>query len=218
MNLKCFLGMMALVCVSMTYVSCDSDKEKMEEHINSVYGQKVGNLYYKVVGSNAQLTGLPQMDADMAKLTTVTVPSQVTIDGQTYTVTSIGPGAFIESPNLTTVSIPNTVTEIEDNAFAFCTSLRNVTLPSGLKTISGALFHECTSLTSITIPDGVTVISHEAFHGSGLTELTIPESVTSIGDKIIRNCHSLRTLKILSKSLTIDQKFFMITVSTKCLV
>ena len=42
----------------------------------------------------------------------VTIPSQVTYSGTTYSVTSIGGKAFCDCSGLTSVTIPNSVTEI----------------------------------------------------------------------------------------------------------
>ena len=47
----------------------------------------------------------------------VVIPSSVTIDGFSYTVTSIGNSAFSDCSGLTSVTIPESVTSIGNYAF-----------------------------------------------------------------------------------------------------
>ena len=113
----------------------------------------------------------------------VNIPSQVTYQGETMIVTSIGTWAFYGSSGLTSVTIPNSVTSIGSNAFSGCTGLTSVTIPNGVTSIGSSAFWGCTGLTSVTIPNSVTSIGSSAFeYCSGLTSITIPNGVTSIGD------------------------------------
>ena len=50
----------------------------------------------------------------------IVIPETVDYDGITYSVTSIGDGAFYYCSGLTSVTIPNSVTSIGDNAFNGC--------------------------------------------------------------------------------------------------
>ena len=50
----------------------------------------------------------------------INILSNFTIDGNEYTVTSIGSGAFNYCSSLTSVTIPNSVTSIGDYAFDLC--------------------------------------------------------------------------------------------------
>lgn len=56
----------------------------------------------------------------------VVIPETIDIDGESYTVTSIGENAFSGCSDMTSVSIPKSVTSIGDFAFANCTSLSEV--------------------------------------------------------------------------------------------
>lgn len=110
----------------------------------------------------------------------VTIPSQVTYSGDTYTVTTIGQSSF-SSCTVTAVSIPETVTAINDYAFNNCTSLVDVNIPSGL-TFLGAYAFRGVKLTSVTIPNTLTEIGYCAFYQCTTIEsLTIPEGVQTIG-------------------------------------
>ena len=113
----------------------------------------------------------------------VTIPSTVTYNGNTYTVTSIEYSAFQDCKNLISVMIPNTVTYIDERAFSGCVNLTSVIIPNSVTKIYNEVFMNCKSLTSISIPEGVTHIGEVAFYGcKSLTSITIPNSVTSIGE------------------------------------
>ena len=107
-------------------------------------------------------------------------------------VTSIGPHAFIQRANLTSVTIPSGVTNIGIYAFYYCSRLTSVTIPDGVTNIEDFAFTYCSALTSMTIPDGVTRIRKSTFlHCYSLTSVTIPASVTSIGVEAFTDCRSL---------------------------
>ena len=108
----------------------------------------------------------------------VVIPSSVEYNGATYSVTSIGRDAFMNCPDLISISIPNTVTSI-----------------------GGFAFRDCTGLISITIPNSVTSIGRSAFSGcTGLTSITIPNSVTSIEPCVCFGCSSLNSINVASGS------------------
>ena len=80
-------------------------------------------------------------------------------------VLSIGPNAFYNCTELTSITIPNSVTEIGHWAFNSCRGLKNITIPNNVSFIGSNAFGSCTGLTSITIPSSVTNIVESAFQG-----------------------------------------------------
>ena len=96
------------------------------------------------------------------------IPSEVTNEGVTYRVTSIGDSAFYNCNHLTSVVISYTVTTIGKGAFQNCSSLTSLLVGSGLEIIGDDAFYGCTGLTSITIPYSVTHIGKGAFNGMNL--------------------------------------------------
>ncbi len=139
----------------------------------------------------------------------VVIPSSVTNNDTTYSVTSIGEMAFYHCSGLTSVTIPNSVTSIGGSAFYKCSGLTSVTIPNGVTSISGGAFVGCSSLTSVTIPNSVTSIGNYAFGGcSGLTSVTIPNSVTSIGGAAFSECSGLTSVTIPNSVTSIGEGAF----------
>jgi uncharacterized repeat protein (TIGR02543 family) len=148
--------------------------------------------------------------------TDITIPTYVTINSITYTITSISSYAF--NNKITSVIIPNTVTTISSDAFHNATSLKSVTFDgvSSLTTIGTNAFNNCTSLTSITIPKSVTTISDYAFYNcTSLQSLTFEElSVSSISSTltlnkyVFSNCTSLNNIAIPNHAIYMGNGIF----------
>ena len=128
-------------------------------------------VYITYPNSNAQYTN--ECYSGYTKPTgNLIIPSSVTYNGITYSITSIGNHAFHNCTGLTSVNIPNSVTNIGYSPFYECSGLTSVTIPNSVTNIGDAAFYECTGLTSVTIPNSVTSIGYYAFYGcSGLTTL-----------------------------------------------
>lgn len=85
-------------------------------------------LFYNIISGGVEVTfefldsyvGAPYTNAPTG---TLTIPSSVVYDGNTYSVTSIGPFAFYCCSGLTSVTIPNSVTSIGSYAFFVCSGL-----------------------------------------------------------------------------------------------
>lgn len=65
---------------------------------------------------------------------TVTIPSTVSYNKKTYSVTSIGERTFAKC-SLKNIKIPKTVTSIGRVAFSNCSNLTSITIPKGVTTI-----------------------------------------------------------------------------------
>ena len=129
---------------------------------------EVDGIYYNYLdGNNVEVTYLG--DYYVSSLNEyageVIIPSTVTYNGTTYSVTSIGDETFRDCTSLTSVTIPNSVTSIENHAFNWCSSLTSVTIGNSVESIGEYAFYNCSSLTSITIPNSVESIGNSAFSG-----------------------------------------------------
>ncbi|WDF83150.1 leucine-rich repeat protein [Lacticaseibacillus pabuli] len=98
---------------------------------------------------------------------TVTLPDTITVDGTTYTVTTIASNA-LESRNITALVLPSTVTDIEANAFTY-SSFKTVQLPAALQTIGDSAFYSNSTLTSVDFSQSpnLTSIGSNAFARAG---------------------------------------------------
>ena len=95
-------------------------------------------LYYTITSSNTiEVTYYNRYYNDNYVSGDVVIPSSVTNNGTTYSVTSIGDRAFAYCSSLTSVTIPNSVTSIGDAAFLDCSGLTSVTIPNSVTSIGG---------------------------------------------------------------------------------
>ena len=178
------------------------------------YDFQSGDLYYRITSNSApytvEVTYQHYSSAyNYSGLTTAAIPSTVTYNGTTYSVTSIGYNAFDDCTSLTSVTIPNSVTSIGSYAFSQCSSLTSITIPNSVTSIGNHAFRDCSSLTSVTIPNSVTSIGSYAFSQcSSLTSITIPNSVTSIEESTFYGCSSLTSVTIPNSVTSIGSYAF----------
>ena len=168
----------------------------------SAHDFEVDGIYYKITYSTDLTVEVTYQGSSYSSYSNeysgaVTIPSTVTYNNKTYSVTSIGNNAFYYCSALTSITIPESVTSIGSSAFSNCSSLTTITIPEGVTSIGNYAFYYCSALTSITIPESVTSIGSSAFSNcSSLTTITIPEGVTSIGNSAFSGCSSLTTITI----------------------
>ena len=180
------------------------------------YNYQGNTLYYNITSDNTvEVTYYSSTTTDNNYVSgDVVIPSSVTNNGTTYSVTSIGDAAFSDCSGLTSVTIPNSVTSIGERAFGSCSSLTSVTIPNSVTSIGDYAFYLCRGLTSVTIPNSVTSIADYAFWGcSGLTSVTIPNSVTSICEWAFSYCISLTSVTIPNSVTSIGEWAFSYCIS-----
>ena len=90
----------------------------------------------------------------------------------------IGPAAFKDNKNITSVVCGDHIKEIGDSAFMNCTELTEVKLSDDLKKINYKTFNGCTKLKSITIPERVEEIMCDSMV-CGLEEIIIENPRTT---------------------------------------
>lgn len=173
--------------------------------VNYIYtpGQSEAKVMEGTDMEGMWLAGSPDVSGD------INILSDFTVNGDVYTVTAIGDGAFTWCDNVTKVSIPNTVKNIGRYSFSDCRGLTEIIIPNSVTEIEENAFYGCTEVSSLTIGNSVKDIGTYAFFGLyKLTSLIIPNSVVNIGDRAFESCFQLTSLFIPSSVKTIGYDAF----------
>ena len=161
----------------------------------SAYDFAVDGIYYNVVSLPDLTCAVTKGDMDYSG--DITIPEQVTYNGRTLTVTSIGDRAFSLCSGLTSVSIPNSVTSIDNLAFYGCSGLTSVSIPNSVTFIGDYAFDGCSGLKEITIPSSIQEIGEDVFSECrGLEKVDLPASLKKIGAGAFQGCTSLVSVSI----------------------
>ena len=173
-------------------------------------------IYYKITSSTTPYTVAVTYEDESYNSYSgnVKIPETVSYSGNTYSITSIGNGAFISCIGLTSITIPETVSFIGYCAFIGCSGLTSVAIPEGVTSIEEETFEDCTGLTSVTIPNSVSTIKSSAFsYCNALTSVDIPNSVTSIEGHAFSCCDALTSINIPEGITSIEESTFSSCIS-----
>ena len=144
---------------------------------------------YKVTSANGKTPAVQYLAPKSGTKGTVTVPSEVTIDGVTYKVTSIAGNAFKGTKKIKKIVIGSNITSIGKNAFAGCTSLTSITIGKNVTKIGKNVFTGCKKLKSITIKTKkltTKTVKKGAFNGiSKKVVVKVPKSKYKIYKKLL---------------------------------
>ena len=188
-------------------VTTTVESEDIEESIS---------LIYTITNEDQRQAKVSGYKYEGEELQTLNIPATAIINGNSYSVTSIGSSAFYGFVRLESVTIPNSVTSIGSSAFSECIRLGYVEIPNSVISIGENAFESCYSLKSIKIPDGVTSIGDYAFSEcSGLLSVTIGNSVTSIGSSAFSKCIRLDDVEIPNSVTSIGENAFESCYSLK---
>ncbi len=152
------------------------------------YDFQSGDLLYTIISTDPPCVSLDgHVDGENAQ-GELDIPSWVTYEGVTYTVTEIGSLAFrFCSELMGDLVIPESVQIIGEQAFYNCSGLTGLMMHDGLLEIRETAFMNCTGLTgALVFPETVVRIKYNAFANcmgfSG--DLVLPNSVVEVGNSI----------------------------------
>jgi len=142
------------------------------------YDFAVDGIFYNITSSTSPKTvEVSHETGGNSYSGTVTIPSSVTYNSVSYSVTSIGSYAFVISTGLKTINLPSTVDSIKTWAFYGCTGLTSIAIPTSVTSIGDGTFWGCTSLSTISIPTSVKKIGNYVFYGCwALTQINADAS------------------------------------------
>lgn len=103
----------------------------------------IDGIRYGIKDNVATVVRQPQ------KTTVAKIPSSISYNGKSYSITRIDSDAFYGCTGLTSVTIPDSVTGIGNYAFSGCKGLTSVTIGNGVTSIGDHAFADCTALEII---------------------------------------------------------------------
>lgn len=136
---------------------------------------EVGILRYEITGAKEVAVDGFANKKDASELI---IPESVTIDGESYAVTSINSTAFNENSTITKIVIPKSVKKIEKRAFCNVDKLVEVEFNEGLEYIGEDAFYCCFFLKKVKLPNSLKKIDYNAFVACiSLEEITLPNNL-----------------------------------------
>lgn len=212
------------------------------------YSNSLGKDYESTTKFNASVGGLRYFfDKDSKKAVVIGLDDptteflsisggDITFEGITYQVDSIGDGAFDETdlievsfgsgirsigkrafedcPNLKTI-LMSSIKIIDEYAFARCPKLRNFEF-SDIMFVGSFAFYECKSLTEVLFPVGVVWIGESAFQEcENLTNVVMYKAVQAIYKNAFKNCKSLTDIVLPDNLKEISEGVFSGCVKLK---
>lgn len=164
------------------------------------YDIEKDGIYYRLIGTQwAYVThqGLDKEDGGYSGR--VTIPSQITHGGNTYSVISIGENAFAGSEKLVSVQLPSSVRALSACAFLGCTGLRQVTLTESVQVFSSCAFTGCLSLQQITLPRHSNVVDSLTFYCcASLKTIILPHRIRKVCQGALEHLPALTDLYCFS--------------------
>lgn len=139
------------------------------------------------------------------------LPETVEYNGATYTVTSIGNGAFARKNGLNSIVIPNTVVLIAESAFASNWGLTSIEIPASVVEIGTRAFEWAGNIAEVKFAANsqLKILGTSAFsHAKGLKSIELPEGLTTIKNCAFADCNVLESVTIPASVTTIMEHMF----------
>ena len=143
---------------------------------------------------------------DYSNLKEVTIPSTISVDGNTYSVEAIDERAFFDCSNLEAITLSEGLKKIGDYAFINCSNAVFNSFPSTITTIGEFAFTGCHGLTKVVLPNCLS-IGHDAFQAcGGLKRVELSSSLRNLDYNAFAFCDNLEVVvSYLTTPIDIDK-------------
>lgn len=186
-----------LTCLSLTVQSHAYDF-KEQGYCYKITSDSTVEVTYQKSSSPAYTTPLS---------TQLSFPEDVTYDGKTYRVTSIGSCAFMGCTDVKEVITNKSMTKIGNSAFSGCKNLKLAYFGESMEFVDGHAFGNCSGLEHILIDyynthfetnSNQSVLIEKATNTLvvGTKNAIIPNTVKSIGNSAFYGCSGLTSIDI----------------------
>lgn len=162
---------------------------------------EVDGLKYSL---NKGKTGVGVVGRTKAKDTgALIIPESVTIFGNSYPITYIGPYAF-ENSNISSVKFPQSLCYIHERAFRSCKNLTSLTI-THLDGMANEAFARCSNIQTINVPNGINY-AHDQFDGVPGYAKMVAEQRKTNENKLIAQYSKKYNVNILRQIVSIYHK------------
>ena len=202
--------MLLLLTISASWTGAKAEYWEAKEGDHAI----VNGIHFLINGfGTATVTNTQYLGEGYGYYTnTVQIPSTITVEGKTYTVTGIQEKAFYSCPELKNVQIPSTVSTIGAQAFGESPLLSKIIVDPTNKNFyadnNGILFNKtqtelifCPKTVSgaYTVPEDVQKIHAFAFNNcKQLTSVVLPNGLKRIEDGAFWGCSNITSANIPS--------------------
>jgi len=151
--------LMAIACAGISACGNDDDYTANVSMLNNKADSLTDHqLIYKVTSKGeAEVVGTQTENAS------ITLPTCIKYNGNTYRITKINGDAFRDNKSLCSIKISGSVTSLPEDVFSGCINLTSITIPSSVTIIGADAFSHCSSLSNVTLPNKLTTIGMFAF-------------------------------------------------------
>ena len=202
--------MLLLLTISASWTGAKAEYWEAKEGDHAI----VNGIHFLINGfGTATVTNTQYLGEGYGYYTnTVQIPSTITVEGETYTVTGIQEKAFYSCPELKNVQIPSTVSTIGAQAFGESPLLSKIIVDptnqnfyadnNGIlfnKTQTELIFCPKTFSGAYTVPEDVQKIHAFAFNNcKQLTSVVLPNGLKRIEDGAFWGCSNMTSANIPS--------------------